>query len=262
MYYDNFVLPFTIGINILIIYLIVRYTRWIRSFPKQDRKRIVKGMFSAKTLRAIKEVFLECLVHRKVYRTSPFLGYMHMCFGLGWFLLIVVGKIESTVYHTTAFNPPYFAIFSVFPPRQRDVSIQQCFCFHYGSDSVADSLRFAAGIYETIVFQSPGDEKNDQSPTVRFAYPNGVVADFPAPVFSGEFYQRYSRRRQFPHPYRRGFFFAVSSFGIPVLSGMVGVFFRFRFVFHSAPLFPLYAYPDRDGVYFSQELGDKTRHGV
>ena len=31
MYYDNFVLPFTIGINILIIYLIVRYTRWIRS---------------------------------------------------------------------------------------------------------------------------------------------------------------------------------------------------------------------------------------
>lgn len=130
MYYDNFVLPFTIGINILIIYLIVRYTRWIRSFPKQDRKRIVKGMFSAKTLRAIKEVFLECLVHRKVYRTSPFLGYMHMCFGLGWFLLIVVGKIESTVYHTTAFNPPYFAIFfRFFHPANETFPYSNVFAF-------------------------------------------------------------------------------------------------------------------------------------
>ena len=73
MYYDHFVLPFTIGINILIIYLIVRYTRWIRSFPPEDKKRIRKGMFSVKTLRAIKELFLECLVHHKVYRTSPFL---------------------------------------------------------------------------------------------------------------------------------------------------------------------------------------------
>lgn len=130
MYYDNFVLPFTIGINILIIYLIVRYTRWIRSFPKQDKKRIWKGMFSVKTFRAIKEIFLECLVHRKVYRTNPFLGYMHMCFGLGWFLLIVVGKIESTVYHTTAFNPPYFAIFfRYFHPANETFPYSNVFAF-------------------------------------------------------------------------------------------------------------------------------------
>ncbi len=130
MYYDHFVLPFTIGINILIIYLIVRYTRWIRSFPPEDKKRIRKGMFSVKTLRAIKELFLECLVHHKVYRTSPFLGYMHMCFGLGWFLLIVVGKIESTVYHTTAFNPPYFAIFfRFFHPANETFPYSNVFAF-------------------------------------------------------------------------------------------------------------------------------------
>lgn len=111
MYYDPFVLPFMIGLNILCIYLVVTYVRWIRSFSRADRHTILKNMISIKTLRACKEIFLESLVHHKIYRTSPFLGYMHMCFGLGWFLLIVVGKIESLVYHTSLFNPPYFAIF-------------------------------------------------------------------------------------------------------------------------------------------------------
>lgn len=82
MYYDNFVLPFTIGINILLIYLVVKYARWIRTFSKSDKRLIWKGMFSVKTFKAIKEVFLECLVHHKIYRTNPFLGYMHMCLSL------------------------------------------------------------------------------------------------------------------------------------------------------------------------------------
>lgn len=130
MYYDNFVLPFTIGINILIVFLIVKYARWIRTFPEEDKKRIRKGMFSLKTLRAIREVFLESLVHRKIYKINPFLGYMHMCFGLGWFLLIVVGKTESTVYHTSAFNPPYFAIFfRFFHPANETFPYSNVFAF-------------------------------------------------------------------------------------------------------------------------------------
>lgn len=111
MYYDPFVLPFTIGLNILLIYLIIKYFRWIRTFSNKDKRTIRNNFFSLKTLKACKEVFLESLVHHKIFRTNPFLGYMHMCFGLGWFLLIVVGKIESLVYHTSLLNPPYFAIF-------------------------------------------------------------------------------------------------------------------------------------------------------
>lgn len=111
MYYDPFVLPFTIGLNILLIYLIIKYFRWIRTFSNKDKRTIRHNIFSLKTLKACKEVFLESLVHHKIFRTNPFLGYMHMCFGLGWFLLIVVGKIESLVYHTSLLNPPYFAIF-------------------------------------------------------------------------------------------------------------------------------------------------------
>lgn len=130
MYYDSFVLPFTIGLSILLIFLLVKYTRWIRTFSPEDRRTIGRNLFSFKTVKAAKEVFLESLVHHKIYRTSPFLGYMHMCFGLGWFLLIVVGKIESLVYHTSILNPPYFAIFfRYFHPAQETFPYSGTFAF-------------------------------------------------------------------------------------------------------------------------------------
>lgn len=130
MYYDPFVLPFTIALNLLLIYLVIKYARWMRTFSKEDRRTIRKNMFTRKTLKAIREVFLESLVHHKIYRTNPFLGYMHMCFGLGWFLLIVIGKIESLVYHTSLLNPPYFAIFfRYFHPAQETFPHSDTFAF-------------------------------------------------------------------------------------------------------------------------------------
>lgn len=130
MYYDNFVLPFSIGLNILLVFLVVKYTRWVRTFSKEEKRTILKSMFSFKTLKAGKEIFLESLIHHKIFRTNPFLGYMHMCFGLGWFLLIVVGKIESVVYHTSFFNPPYFAIFfRFFHPAKETFPSSNLFAF-------------------------------------------------------------------------------------------------------------------------------------
>ena len=119
MYYDPFVLPFTIGLNILLIYLVIKYARWIRTFSPEDKRTIRRNLFSLKTLKAGKEVFLESLVHHKIFRTNPFLGYMHMCFGLGWFLLIVVGKIESLVYHTSISIHLILLYFSVIFIRHR-----------------------------------------------------------------------------------------------------------------------------------------------
>lgn len=130
MYYDPFILPFTIGLNILLIYLVIKYARWIRTFSHRDKRIILRNIFSLKTIKAGKEVFMECLIHHKIFRTHPFLGYMHMCFGLGWFLLIVVGKIESLVYHTSIFNPPYFAIFfRYFHPANETFPYSEAFAF-------------------------------------------------------------------------------------------------------------------------------------
>ena len=56
MYYDPFVLPFTLGLNILLIYLAVTYFRWIRKFSREEKRTILRNMFSLKTLKAIREI--------------------------------------------------------------------------------------------------------------------------------------------------------------------------------------------------------------
>lgn len=53
MYYDPFVLPFTIGLNILLIYLVIKYFRWIRTFSNKDKRTIRHNFFSLKTLKGL-----------------------------------------------------------------------------------------------------------------------------------------------------------------------------------------------------------------
>ena len=72
------VLPFTIGLVVLLGYLCVRYYKWIKSFPKEERKKIRKGLFSFKTIRSGWEIFRESLLHHNIFKTNPMLGYMHM----------------------------------------------------------------------------------------------------------------------------------------------------------------------------------------
>ena len=54
---------------------------------------------------------MESLLHRKLFRKNPFLGYMHMCFAFGWFLIILIGKFEVIAYSGKITARPYVAIF-------------------------------------------------------------------------------------------------------------------------------------------------------
>lgn len=114
MTFDLFVLPFFLGLITLIVMLAVKYTRWIKSFDLADKALIRKGIFTPKSLRAAGEVFMESLLHRKMFRRNALLGYMHMSFALGWFLLIVFGNLESRIYSKVHLNPPYYPIFLKF----------------------------------------------------------------------------------------------------------------------------------------------------
>jgi len=114
MTFDLFVLPFFLGLNILVVILVVKYSRWIKGFEPADRERFRNGIFSWKSLDAAGEVFMESLLHRKMFRRNVLLGYMHMSFALGWFLLIVCGNLESRIYSKVHLNPPYYPIFLKF----------------------------------------------------------------------------------------------------------------------------------------------------
>lgn len=111
--FDIFVLPFTLGISILLAYLALKYARWIWYFDRDDQKLILRGLFSLKTLKAVKEILLESLLHHRIFLVNKRLGYMHMSLAFGWFLLIVIGDIEARVYmHGSA--PFYMPIFFQF----------------------------------------------------------------------------------------------------------------------------------------------------
>ena len=108
--FDIFVLPFTVGMSLLFAYLILKYASWIWYFDRDDKLRILRGLFSLKSLKAVKEIFLESLVHRKMFLVNRRLGYMHFSLAFGWFLLIVIGAFEAHIYMGGA-APFYFPIF-------------------------------------------------------------------------------------------------------------------------------------------------------
>ena len=105
--FDIFVLPFTVGMSLLFAYLILKYASWIWYFDRDDKLRILRGLFSLKSLKAAKEIFLESLVHRKMFLVNRRLGYMHFSLAFGWFLLIVIGAFEAHIYMGGA-APFYF----------------------------------------------------------------------------------------------------------------------------------------------------------
>jgi len=111
MLFENFALPFLIGTAFLFIFIAITFTKWILGLSKIDKLRIWNSLMTRKTLRAIKEAISEGLLHRKIFRKNPVLGYMHMSLAFGWFLLIFVGHIETMVAMKTVSPPLWASIF-------------------------------------------------------------------------------------------------------------------------------------------------------
>ncbi len=108
---DLFIWPFTIGLLFICCFLVAIIGIWISELSKIDKVRIFKGIPTRKSLWAIREVFMEALLHRKIFRKNPVLGYMHMSLAFGWFLLIVIGHIDACNHYQSFSVPAYKAIF-------------------------------------------------------------------------------------------------------------------------------------------------------
>lgn len=113
--FNLFVLPFLLGLIYMLFAIAKSWYKWIKALPKIDMIKVKSGIRSPRLiLSALLEVFLEGLVHRRMWKKNPLLGYMHMSFALGWFLLIVMGNFESRMYSGTHINAPYYPIFLKF----------------------------------------------------------------------------------------------------------------------------------------------------
>jgi Fe-S oxidoreductase len=109
--FDPFVLPFAIGLYTLLIIVIAKVFDWIKHLPSEDKVKLRKGLLSPRMLQVIKEIFLETLLHRRIFKVNPLLGYMHMSLAFGWLLLILAGTVESKMYGKDLLNTPWDPIF-------------------------------------------------------------------------------------------------------------------------------------------------------
>lgn len=137
--FHPFVLPFILGLTFLVAVLLIKYTLIFRHIPLKQRTKARKAFFSIKFFPALWEVIMECLLHRKIFKRNIFLGYMHMSFAFGWFILIAMGNLESRLHHLDSLNPPWFPIFyKFFNHNLSDVPLLEF--FHFTMDFVLLSI--------------------------------------------------------------------------------------------------------------------------
>ena len=97
-FFADFCIPFIVGATIMFAAIAIKYYMWARNLPKRDKRLIVKGILSPRMVTATWEVVRESLLHCRIFKVNPLLGYMHMSLAFGWFLLISVGWMETIAY--------------------------------------------------------------------------------------------------------------------------------------------------------------------
>ncbi len=97
-FYAPFCLPFILGASAMFAIVGVKWLLWLYRLPRADKLRILRGIPTGATFRAVGETIGESLLHRRIFRVDPLLGYMHMSLAFGWFLLIAVGWIETMAH--------------------------------------------------------------------------------------------------------------------------------------------------------------------
>ncbi|MBO7190466.1 MAG: (Fe-S)-binding protein [Alistipes sp.] len=97
-FYAPFAIPFIIGTTLMFAIIATKWLLWFVHLPRVDRRLVRHNIFTRKSLLATAEVVRESLLHARIFKVNPLLGYMHMSLAFGWFLLIAVGWIETIVY--------------------------------------------------------------------------------------------------------------------------------------------------------------------
>jgi len=97
-FYAPFCLPFLVGAAVMFAVIAGKWSVWFYRLSPADKRRFWRGIPTRRTFGAVGEVICESLLHRRIFRINPVLGYMHMSLAFGWFLLIAVGWIETVAY--------------------------------------------------------------------------------------------------------------------------------------------------------------------
>lgn len=111
MTFHVFTIPFILGVLFLFSVLLYKYVKWFIQLPEADKDMFLSWSTVVRLPAAVWEIVRESLLHFRIWKTNKLLGYMHTSFAFGWFLLILVGWIETTVYFHGEMVPLHLHIF-------------------------------------------------------------------------------------------------------------------------------------------------------
>ena len=98
IFFAPFTIPFIAGSLFMFAVVTFKWTLWLVRLKRVDRVLIAQNILSLSTLQASWEVVRESLLHVRIFRHNPVLGFMHASLAFGWFLLIVVGWAETVAH--------------------------------------------------------------------------------------------------------------------------------------------------------------------
>ena len=128
--FDNFVVPFMVGLIFVLSYCSVAAVRVIAELSLEDRRRFLLSLISPRIVaKNIKDWFLECLIHVKLWRRNRLLGYMHSSIAFGWFMLILFGHIEVLLYLPDKIHRLWYPVFFRYFVAVSDSTIRGAFFF-------------------------------------------------------------------------------------------------------------------------------------
>lgn len=128
--YNDFVLPFMLGMIFILVYLLVAIIRVIIQLPPKDRKRYLLSLINPVILvKDIKDIICDVLLHVKIWKRKPLLGYMHSSIAFGWFMIILIGHIETFLYVPERAGLLYYPIFFRFFMMETNHALQGALLF-------------------------------------------------------------------------------------------------------------------------------------
>ena len=128
--FDPFVIPFLIGMAFVLGYCLFGMLRIWFQIPRKDRRKVVLSLITPKGIwKNVKDIFANCLLHVKLWKRNPVLGYMHSSIAFGWFMLIVLGHIEVWLFVPQRLHLFYYPIFFNYFVAESETTLQGAVLF-------------------------------------------------------------------------------------------------------------------------------------
>lgn len=119
-----------IGMAFILIYLLIGLVRIIIHLPPKDRKRYLISLIIPRIfIKNIWDIICEVLIHVKIWKRKPLLGYMHSSIAFGWFMLIVLGHVETLLYAPQRTGLLYYPVFFRFFVMETNHTMRGAFLF-------------------------------------------------------------------------------------------------------------------------------------